>query len=497
MICSKCGASVPEGRKFCIKCGAAFSSKAEPPETTQRNANCAKCGAPILPGRAFCGSCGNRVIPDIGVGTSSESLERAGPVLSSQQRLDDATEIGEITDTTTAPVLNSARDQRTTRETNDVFAVPDRSEDVENRPRVPVWACVSLAVAILACVGGWFILHLPKQQMPSQVAQQSVSTTASTPRAASTSSAPVPATTPAGLTSTSLANMNYQVSDALSELGERTSIVKLVDGKGSFGDWNAFLDKEHISFGDLNGDGIKDAAVVLTFEGPGSAAPQVLVAVTNVNGKGESAAVKALGDNSVVKSINISGGVITVNMLTVGPNDSMANPETPQVLKLKVKGSKFLPADGHMAAAGDAEFTAPQIASHDIQIAPGAGFAFYPTFGGNWRITVPGGGFHATFDAPQDGKYDLAVTHLTSAAPACPGNGFSPVTIALDSQDIVENFDPAQSHNGSHDFVTDHWILNLHEGQNLMTWTAGKLCTNYWIQRIEIQKNMPDNGNGG
>jgi len=148
------------------------------------------------------------------------------------------------------------------------------------------------------------------------------------------------------------------------------------------------------------------------------------------------------------------------------------------------------------ASLGYAEFSASTVTSNGISVTPGPGFAYYSTFGGNWRITTPGGGFRATFIAPQDGKYDLAVTHLTSAAPTCPGNGFSPITIALNSQDIVENYDPAQSHNGSHGFVTDHWILNLREGQNLLTWTAGSLCTQYWILRMEIKDDMPATGNG-
>jgi len=467
----------------------------ELPATARGNDSCPHCGAPILPGRAFCGSCGNRVLPDTDVSIPSGSSGRVVPSASSQQQFHGITEKEEQKDAVTVRVPNSAYNAETTQATNDISSIPTRSENIENRPGVPIWAWALIALALLAAVGGWFILHRPKQQTQPQIAQQSLPTTASTPGATPAPSTPVTSTTPTGLTITSLANMNYQMGDALSELGERTSTVDLVDGKGSFGDWNAFLDKEHISFGDLNGDGINDAAIVLTFEGPGSAAPQVLVAVMNVNGKGESTAVKALGDNSVIKSININGGVITVNMLTVGPNDSMANPETPQVLKLKVNGNKFLPADKRLTGVGNAEFISPHIASHNIQIAPGAGFAFYPTFGGNWRITAPGGGFRATFDAPQDGKYDLAVTHLTSAAPTCPGNGFSPVTIALNSQNIVENYDPAQSHNGSHDFVTDHWTLNLHEGQNLLAWTAGNLCTHYWIQRIEIKGDMAATGN--
>ncbi|HUY81403.1 MAG TPA: energy transducer TonB [Acidobacteriaceae bacterium] len=204
---------------------------------------------------------------------------------------------------------------------------------------------------------------LAAQNAFNQSAESTTDSTQSTTQGAtSTPSPPVTSATPAGLTITSLENMHYQIGDALSELGGRTSTVDLVDGKGSFGDWNAFLDKEHVAFGDLNGDGIDDAAVVLTFEGPGSAAPQVLVAVTNLNGNGESAAAKELGYNSVVKSINISGGIITVNMLTVGPNDSMADPETPQILELKLNGNRLLPTAEHPAVTGDAEFTSPQIA---------------------------------------------------------------------------------------------------------------------------------------
>ena len=383
------------------------------------------------------------------------------------------------------PEPNSVPEQNSAQETHGLFAVVTKSEEDENRPRVPVWAWISIAVVIFAGVGGYFILYRPKQPA-LQIAQPSTPTTAPTPSAS----------VPAGLTVTSVANMNYQVGDALSEVGERTSTVKLVDGKGSIGDWNAFLDKEHIAFGDLDGDGIDDAVVVLTFEGPGSAAPQVLVAVANRSGKGESTAVKELGYNAVIKSITVSGGLITVNMLTVGPNDSMADPKSPQVLKLKVKGKKFVTSDQQLAASGDAEFSSAQVKSHRIQIVDNGGFAFYPTFGGNWRITSPGGGFGATFDAPDDGKYDLLVTHLTSAAPTCPGNGYSPITIALNSQDIVENYDPAQAHDGSHDFVMDRWTLNLHEGQNILTWTAGSLCTHYWILRMEIQGNASAAGSG-
>ncbi|CAJ35630.1 SPFH domain-containing protein [Methanocella arvoryzae] len=45
--CAKCGASVPQGAKFCPSCGA-----------KQETAVCSKCGAALPPGAKFCPSCG-------------------------------------------------------------------------------------------------------------------------------------------------------------------------------------------------------------------------------------------------------------------------------------------------------------------------------------------------------------------------------------------------------------------------------------------------------
>ncbi len=473
-FCTTCGSRLDEGAAFCANCGLAMKAsvpRREAPETTPIPVFQQSENAPV----------------SVEATTRLPQYEVKPVAWAQHGESSKIAKMDELARVITAPEPNSVDEQNAAQKTSDLFAVVTKSQENGNRPRVSPWAWASVVVVIVAVAGGAFLFHRSKQPSP-QPAQLPMP---------APSTAPLPNTaTPAGLTVSSLANMSYQLGDALSGLGERTGTVKLVDGKGSFGDWNAFLDKEHVAFGDLNGDGIDDAAAVLTFEGPGSAAPQILVVVTNHSGKGESAAVKTLGDNAVVKSINISGGVITVNMLTVGPNDSMADPETPQTLTLKVQGSKFVPSDGYLAANGDAEFTSAQISSHGIQITPGSGFAFYPTFGGNWRITSPGGGFSASFNAPQDGNFELLVTHLTSAAPTCQGNGYSPITIALNSKPLVENYDPAQAHSGSHDFVTDRWTLNLHEGQNLLTWTAGNLCTQYWILRMEIQGDTPTTGSG-
>jgi len=133
-----------------------------------------------------------------------------------------------------------------------------------------------------------------------------------------------------------------------------------------------------------------------------------------------------------------------------------------------------------------ADFSTPTIQTSNMSIIPGVGFAYNTRFGKSWRITALGGSFTGTFTVPSDGQYDLVVTHLTSYEPSCPGNGYSPVTIQVNSVPIATGYDPAASHGGTHGMVTDRWPINAHAGQNTMQWTEGTGCTHYWIQRVEI-----------
>lgn len=47
-VCSKCGASVPAGSKFCLSCGAPINTAAL----------CQNCGKPLPPNAKFCPECG-------------------------------------------------------------------------------------------------------------------------------------------------------------------------------------------------------------------------------------------------------------------------------------------------------------------------------------------------------------------------------------------------------------------------------------------------------
>lgn len=83
MICSKCGNEVPEGKKFCGKCGNPMGAAAP---ASAGGVICSKCGAPVTPGKKFCGKCGTPVVstPSTGSGTaemdgkSAEMVQSAG-----------------------------------------------------------------------------------------------------------------------------------------------------------------------------------------------------------------------------------------------------------------------------------------------------------------------------------------------------------------------------------------------------------------------------------
>jgi hypothetical protein len=96
------------------------------------------------------------------------------------------------------------------------------------------------------------------------------------------------------------------------------------------------------AFGDLNGDGVDDAAVVLATSGGGSGTFISLEAVVNDKGTAKHVASAPLGDRVQVKSVVIESGEITVDMVTHGPDDPMCCPTVEATQKYKLQGDTLV-----------------------------------------------------------------------------------------------------------------------------------------------------------
>jgi heat shock protein HslJ len=99
---------------------------------------------------------------------------------------------------------------------------------------------------------------------------------------------------------------------------------------------------DKIAFGDLNGDGEEDAAVILVTDPGGTGTYRYLAVVTNQNGSPENVASQLLGDRIKVKSLSIRSGEISVEMITHGPNDPMCCPTLEVTQDYLLQGGKLV-----------------------------------------------------------------------------------------------------------------------------------------------------------
>ncbi len=103
-----------------------------------------------------------------------------------------------------------------------------------------------------------------------------------------------------------------------------------------------------VAYGDLNGDGVEDAAVLLAESSGGSGTFTYLAAVVNQDGQPVNAGTVLLGDRTQIKSLAIQNGQIVMEIVTQGPDDPMCCPT------LKVRKTYSL-QDGQLVEVGSEE----------------------------------------------------------------------------------------------------------------------------------------------
>jgi hypothetical protein len=155
-----------------------------------------------------------------------------------------------------------------------------------------------------------------------------------------TSLPPVPsatpvAPTPVSLTLDMLRNGTYYLPNY-----KRT--VKLVNGaysEGSGADLYSVKMLDTVAFGDMNNDGVVDAAIILVENGGGSGEFESVVNVLNTNGAPTQTGQALLGDRVQVKGMTITSGVLSMDMLVQGPNDPMCCPSEPESQTYRMVGN--------------------------------------------------------------------------------------------------------------------------------------------------------------
>jgi hypothetical protein len=81
-----------------------------------------------------------------------------------------------------------------------------------------------------------------------------------------------------------------------------------------------------VAFGDLDGDGLEDAAVVLLTDPGASGTFYYLAAVINQGGRPDNVAARLLGDRVKIKKVSVEQGDIVIDMIAHGPDDPVCCP---------------------------------------------------------------------------------------------------------------------------------------------------------------------------
>jgi hypothetical protein len=122
---------------------------------------------------------------------------------------------------------------------------------------------------------------------------------------------------------------------------ERGRALRLVDGRYSDERRVVRLLTASIAQGDLDGDGTRDAAVLLE-ERKADTTILHLAAVVQRAGRVRNMASIKLGEQAQVAAIAIENGVIVLTLLTSGADDAPAVPRQRLLLGLRLAGSELL-----------------------------------------------------------------------------------------------------------------------------------------------------------
>jgi hypothetical protein len=136
-----------------------------------------------------------------------------------------------------------------------------------------------------------------------------------------------------------------------------------------------------MAYGDLNGDGAEDAAVVLQTHNGGNGDMKELAAILNQNGQPYNISTVEVGAMTALESLKIEAGEIVVSGRSLGPNDPLCCPS-------QLTTWQFQLQNGQLVGSSSAELI-PTLSNTPVPtIAPSTVNNFYgiPTDSPTWLI---------------------------------------------------------------------------------------------------------------
>jgi hypothetical protein len=100
-----------------------------------------------------------------------------------------------------------------------------------------------------------------------------------------------------------------------------------------------------VAYGDVNGDGVSDAAVILATNTGGSGVFHDLAVVVDRDGRPVNVAITNIGDRVKINSISVDRQRIVLDLVTQGPSDPMCCPTNHVIQKYELQGGTLVLVD--------------------------------------------------------------------------------------------------------------------------------------------------------
>jgi hypothetical protein len=140
------------------------------------------------------------------------------------------------------------------------------------------------------------------------------------------------------LTETQIKNAIYRISHWQDDLPD--TFVKAKDG--SWQEGQDSIGVKAVALGDLNKDGVTDAAAVYWVSGGGTGAFMRVTAFVNKNGRLMAVDNKVLGDRVGIRKLTIKNGVIIADVLSHADSDGAGFPSLKRTAKYTLKDNKLM-----------------------------------------------------------------------------------------------------------------------------------------------------------